>query len=184
MWKPVLTLPAALLNVATALIVAATALPAVAETKVFITRDADGNPVFSDRKSANSEAHVVKELPSMPAFKTAPPKPEQTEPEPALPQYTSLSIISPVDGITLQRGQNGSLQVSGVLTPSLNKGDSIVLRSGSKELARGRQSTFNLTNLDRGEHVLRMSVENAAGEALIKSQDVTIYVQRASSLAR
>ncbi|MEK9712870.1 MAG: hypothetical protein VW258_09910 [Thalassolituus sp.] len=177
MWKSVQNLPLALL-------IAAVTLPVSAGTQVFITRDADGNPIFSDRKSSNSETHVVKELPSMPAFKTAPPKPEQADPEPALPQYTSLSIISPVDGTTVQRGQNGNLQVSGVLTPSLNKGDSIVLRSGSKELARSHQSTFNLTHLERGEHVLTMSVENANGESLIQSQNIKIFVQRASSLAR
>ena len=170
----------------TAIIVTAIAAPALAQTKVYITRDADGNPVFSDRKSSGAEAHVVQELPSMPAFNVPDParQPETQNREPVPVSYTSLSIISPSNGTDLPRGMAGDIQVSGVLTPALQGDDEVILKDSGKEIARSKQTTFTLTNLDRGEHNLQMEVVSPDGEVRISSQNITLYVQRSSSLAR
>ena len=106
-------------------------VPASAETRVYVTRDADGNPIFSDRQSTGAEAHVVKELPSMPAFRRDAPATDAPAPEKSAEQttaYTSLSIVTPSNGTQLERGFNGELEVSGVLTPALSKGDRVVLK--------------------------------------------------------
>ena len=171
---------------ATAVVTVSSALPATAQTKVYITRDADGNPVFSDRKSAGSETHVVQDLPSMPAFNVPEPErpSEESSDEPVTPVYTSLSIISPADGTTLPIGVNGDVRISGVLTPALQKKDSIVLLDAGIEIARGSQTSFQLDNLDRGEHRLHMEVRGPDGEVRITSQSIILHVKRASSLAR
>ena len=171
---------------ATAVVTVSSALPATAQTKVYIPRDADGNPVFSDRKSAGSETHVVQELPSMPAFNVPQPErpSEESDDEPVTPAYTSLSIISPADGTTLPIGVNGDVRISGVLTPALQKKDMIVLMDGGIEIARGGQTSFQLDNLDRGEHRLHMEVRGPDGDVRISSQSITLHVKRASSLAR
>ena len=162
------------------------ATSAIAQTKVYITRDADGNPIFSDRKSAGSETHVVDELPSMPAFAVpAPIRPtDKTNDAQPVQAYTSLSIISPADGTSLPQGLNGEVRIAGVLTPGLQGDDEIVLRDAGTEIMRGTQTTFEVTNLDRGEHRLTMEVVTPEGDVAIRSQTITLFVQRTSSLAR
>lgn len=161
-------------------------LPALAETRVYITKDADGNPVFSDRRTQGSEAHIVRELPSMPAFEaeTTTPTAAPAERDQDQFSYTSLTIVAPAAGATLPTGQAGNLEVSGVLSPGLRDSDSLVLVQNGVEVASGRQTAFQLTNMNRGEHELQMLVKNAQGKTIIRSQTVTIFVQRNSSLAR
>ena len=173
----------ALLLVAAALLLT-TLAPAQAETQVFITRDAEGNPVFSDRRSQDAEEHVVTELPSMPAFKI---KEKEKKPEAQTPKavtYTSLSIVSPAAGTNIANGFVGDVEVSGVLSPGLAAGDKIVLKDSKLVIATNQQTSFSVKNLDRGEHTLSMHVIGPDGETKISSQPVTIFVQRSSSLAR
>ena len=153
-------------------------------TEVYISRDAQGNVVFSDRPSANSQRHEVRELPSVPAFVA--PVSSQTPAavnEPTF-SYTSLSIITPTDGQTIPTGMAGNVEVSGVLSPGLREADSLLLLSNGNVLREGRQTSFQLTNLDRGEHTLQMVVRDKDGKNLISSNPVTLFVQRASILNR
>lgn len=161
-------------------------LPAQAETQVYITRDADGNPIFSDRRSQNAEEHVVTELPSMPAFKvkTAQALDSNKASESTGATYTSLNIVSPASGTNIENGYAGDVEVSGVLSPGLGDGDKIVLKDGEQVIATNTQTSFMVKNLSRGEHTLSMHVINSDGDVKISSQPVTIYVQRSSSLAR
>ena len=157
-----------------------------AETKVFMTKDKDGNPIFSDRNTQGAEAHVIQELPSMPAYKGQPANAaaapaERTEDKFS---YTSLSIVAPANGATMAPGLSGNIEVSGVLSPGLRDGDRIVLLRNGLEVASGRQTAFSLENLERGEHQLQMRVENSSGKAIINSQTISVFVQRTSSLAR
>ena len=68
-------------------------------TEVYISRDANGNVIFSDKPGQNSEKHAVKELPSIPAY-VPPPSAHQPAKvnEPSF-NYTSLTIITPTNGI-------------------------------------------------------------------------------------
>lgn len=149
-------------------------------TEVYVSRDANGNMVFSDKPSANSQVHTVPELPSVPALA---PSTSLTPPakvsEPSF-SYTSLSILSPVTGFNLPMGYTGNLEVSGVLVPGLRESDTIYLMDGPHILQQGRQTSFNLSNLDRGEHQLQLLVRDKQGKTLIRSNTVTVHVQRAS----
>lgn len=157
-----------------------------AQTTVYITRDADGNPTFSDKKSAGAEMHIVEELPSMPAFpvstSTRPTRKFDTSEREST--YDRLTIISPVDGTTLPQALNGDVQITALLLPELQDTDEIVLRDAGTEIMRGTETTFALTQLDRGEHRLSVEVVSAEGDTVIRSQTITLYVQRTSSLSR
>jgi hypothetical protein len=153
-------------------------VPASAATEVYVSRDENGNLIFSDRPSKNSEKHEVKELPTMPAMKV-PEKESEPEPkkEPAF-EYTSLAIVSPSEGTNIPRGMGGNISVNGVLSPGLQAGHSVVLLQGSTVVKRGRQTSFSLSNLSRGEYQFQLQVRDKNDEALISSQPVTVYVQR------
>lgn len=160
------------------------ASPLLWATEVYISRDADGNVTFSDKPGANAQRHEVRELPSIPALRVPAetPPPEKVK-EPSF-SYTSLSIITPVTGQTLPTGQSGNVAVSGVLSPGLRETDTLLLLHNGTVMRQGRQTSFQLQNLERGEHTLQLVVRDEAGNTLISSNAVTIFVQRASSLRR
>ncbi|MDF1764116.1 MAG: DUF4124 domain-containing protein [Oleibacter sp.] len=156
----------------------------VSATEVYVSRDASGNAVFSDRPSANSESLTIRDLSTVPAIGTQEAdKDEQSEPEPnSAIEYTSLSIISPLSGTVIPNGAAGDVEISAVLTPALGPKHKIVLMDNGQVVKEGRQTTFKLNNLDRGEHSLSMMVQNDAGDTQITSQQVTIYINRPSAL--
>lgn len=156
--------------------------PVSAETEVFVSRDKNGNLIFSDRPSKNSEKHKVKELPTMPAM-VVPEKPAQTPETPIEDafEYTSLAVVAPTDGAVLPRGSAGNLTISGVLSPGLQPKHTVVLVSKGDVKQRGRQTSFTLSNLPRGEHTYQLQVRDAKNKVLISSQAITVHVQRTSA---
>ena len=157
------------------------ALTAAAETKVYITRDKNGNPVYSDRKSADAEDMVVKSLPTVPAMKLSGPD-EPEAPRNEAVGYQRISIVSPSSGSTLQAGHAGDTEIAGMLLPGLQEGHSIVLTDNGAEIERGQKPGFAVTNLDRGEHVFVLQVRDGSDKVLISSDPVTLYVHRPSAL--
>ncbi|WP_430461590.1 DUF4124 domain-containing protein [Thalassolituus sp. LLYu03] len=151
---------------------------------VYMSRDANGNVVFSDQPSTNSQKHEVRELPSVPAFVAPAKAPVVKAEKPAAFTYTSLSIVSPQNGHQVASGYAGSLSVNGVLSPGLRESDTLVLLDNTLKVASGRQTAFSLSNLERGEHSLQMAVIDAQGNTLISSNSVTIFVQRPSVIKR
>lgn len=155
-----------------------------AATEVYISRDAKGNMVFSDRPSSNAEVLSIKELPSMPAYTV----PEKVEPTSTTKEqdfsYSSLAIISPANNFTLETGYTGNLDVTALLSPSLRDTDTLYLLDNNQVIRKGRQGAFSLTNLDRGEHVFQVVVRDEKGNTLITSNSVAVHVKRASVLNR
>lgn len=164
-----------------AMTAAAFTFTAVATTEVYVTRDKNGNLIFSDKPGKNSEKHKVKELPTMPALKI--PEPEESKPEPKAPafEYTSLAVVAPNDGTVLPRGSAGNLSISGVLSPGLQPKHTVVLLNRSSVIERGRQTSFSLSNLPRGEHQFQLQVRDENDEVLISSQTIAVQVQRTSA---
>lgn len=153
-------------------------------TDVYMSRDANGNVIFSDQPGANAQKHEVKELPSMPAFVPPPAEPKVSKSKEPAYNYTSLSIVSPQNDMQLAAGYSGSLDVNGVLSPGLRDGDTLVLLDNNQNVASGRQTAFHLDNLSRGQHQLQMVVRDASGNTLISSNTVTVHVQRVSTIKR
>lgn len=153
-------------------------------TEVYISRDANGNVIFSDKPGKNSEKHTVKELPSIPAY-VPPPSTQQPANvnEPSF-SYTSLSIVTPSNGQDIPTGFAGNVEVSGVLSPGLREADTLYLLDNGEVIRQGRQTAFQLTNISRGEHSLQLVVRDKAGNTIISSNLVTVNVQRTSVLNR
>lgn len=153
-------------------------------TEIYMSRDAQGNVIFSDRPSEHSQRHEIKELPSVPAFT---PPVESLQPakvtEPTF-SYTSLAIISPTNDFTLTTGHAGNLTVSGLLSPGLRETDTLVLLLNNQVVKQGRQTSFSLENLSRGEHLVQIQVRDSKGKPLLSSNPVTVHVKRASALNR
>ncbi len=149
-------------------------------TEVYVSRDANGNVVFSDRPSASSERHEVKELPSIPALtpNTSLNSPAKAN-EPSF-SYTSLSILSPSNDQVFNIGQGGNVDISGVLVPNLREADTLYLLDNGNVIQEGRQTSVSLSNMDRGSHGLQFVVRDKQGKTLISSNTVTIHIQRAS----
>lgn len=153
-------------------------------TEVYMSRDANGNVIFSDKPSSNAQVHEIKELPSVPAYT---PPVESLQPakktEPTF-SYTSFAIISPSDDFTLPTGFTGNLEISGLLSPGLRESDTIHLLDNNRSIKQGRQTAFFLENLNRGEHVFQMQVRDSKGKAIMTSNSITVHVKRASVLNR
>lgn len=165
----------------TCLLGLALTLPVIAETKVYITRDENGNPVFSDRKSAESEDMVVRQLPTVPAMKLPDSRSAESNSEEQT-GYQRMGIVSPASGSTLNPGDAGDTKIAGILIPGLQPGHVIVLTDNGNEVARGEKPSFELTNLDRGEHIFVLQVRDKQDKIRISSAPVTLYVQRPSAL--
>lgn len=153
-------------------------------SEVYFSRDENGNVVFSDKPSANSEVHQVKEIPTVPALVIPDKQQEAAADAKENFEYTSLSIVTPTNDQTIPTGHAGNVEVSGVLSPGLRAGDTIYLLDQQSVIRKGRRTSFSLTNLSRGEHKLQLVVKDKNGKELISSHPVTIHVHRASVLRR
>lgn len=95
--------------------------------------------------------------------------------------YTEIRIIAPKSGQSI-RANDGDVSVALSLSPKLGAGDEIVITLDGKEFSRGRSRVANLTNLDRGEHALKVSVVNSKSKTLITSGVMMFTVLRNSAL--
>ena len=153
-------------------------------TQVFVSRDAEGNFVFSDRSSPYSETHTVKPLPTVPAIKFER-LPAITEPDMAnlLPTpYQLLSILYPRDQDNLPPGITATLEVMVGLRPTLETSDKLVLLDNGKPYYEGRDLTIPAPYLDPGEHQLQLAIRNTNGDLVMRSEIITVYIQRHSIL--
>lgn len=166
------------------------AAPAVADV-VYKSVDPNGNVVYSDKPSPNSEKIEVGELPTVPALVTdrSGPRPPGEDEDadggqaPLPPDYTRLEITSPANDTALRmEGDNLTVPVTVSLDPPLFGTDTIVLFLDGKEYASGRGPGFQVTNVERGTHELRAIVRGPDGKILESSPTSTFHVLLHSAL--
>jgi len=153
---------------------------ALAETNVYRSIDAEGNPVFSDIPTADSETIELQEIQTVPAeknlkFESRPSK--QVQPD----KYTSLKITSPADG-TEVRENAGNVTVEVELKPELRKTDSLQLSFDSEIVQEGNQTTFEITDIDRGTHQISVAIIDKDGNEIKRSSSITFHLQRTANL--
>jgi len=152
----------------------------MAETSIYRSYDADGNPVFSDEPSAGSESIDIGEVQTVPAETDV--KFEYTKRESSKPGwYSGLMITSPGNDEAV-RANAGDITVEVKIEPRLRKQDRIKLYLDSQLVEEGSETSFTLTELDRGTHRLYASVFDDKGEELLRSSAVTFHLQRESVL--
>lgn len=153
---------------------------AVAETSVYRSVDAEGNPVFSDKPTADSEAIELKEIQTVPAeknlkFESRPSK--QMNPE----RYTSLEITSPANGDDI-RENAGNVTVEVEVKPKLRQADRLQLSFDSEIVQEGNQTTFEITEIDRGTHQISVAIIDRNGNEVKRSSSISFHLQRTSNL--
>ena len=167
-------------------IIACTFLACVAagHAQVYRWTDEQGNLHFSDSppESRDFEEVDIPPVLSVPAFK-APEQSAETsldnEPDPKV--YQRFRIIHPENDSAI-RNNAGDLSVSLAMEPPLKGNHSIVLFMDGISVAEGRQSTFQLNNVDRGTHTLHAEVRDSAGTTLLTTDPVEFSILRVSVL--
>ena len=158
---------------------------AIATTQVYVTRDAEGNLIFSDRPSADAETHEVEALPTVPAFKV---KKQQGETEPVdlEPEnfYTNVQILSPNNEANIPHGLASELSAVIDVQPALRPDDEIILTVDGNTAGRGTSNSYPLKNLSRGKHILEARIVDDRNRTLLKSRTINIYIQQPSLLNR
>lgn len=145
-------------------------LPLLNAETVYKTVDEDGNIIFTDKPSADSEEIKLKELQTIDNPNPAQYRPPSKKSKPIDESnvYKTLLITNPTDGSGI-RNNAGNVTISVSLQPGLRSGHSIVIKMDGKEISNGSATSASLSNIDRGSHNIDVSVVNSAGKSLISS---------------
>lgn len=155
-------------------------IPGLCQAEIYRSLDEHGNPVFSDQPPADRPAERL-ELPptptvDMPAPPPSPP-PLPTNDDDA-PSYRTLDIGGLPDDEGALRANNGTFTVYALLDPPLRQGHRLRFVLDEQVLAHtGNNAELTLTELDRGEHRLRLEVL-AADRVVQRSDTRTFTLQR------
>jgi len=147
--------------------------PAFAE--VYRSVDADGNVAYTDRPSPDAEKVWIDKVQTIPAgtdeFKYTPPE------KPDLGNYTELEIVNPENNHVFT-GNTGEVTVSVTIQPALRDSDSFIFYMDGQKKGDSRSNSFQMTNLDRGTHTVKVDVVNQDGKSLKSSATVSFTVKR------
>ena len=158
---------------------------AAAQTKVYESKDKSG-PVFSDQPSPGAKELTLPPPNVMPGTT---PAPQQAAPQPALPVYRLLNILSPEDKGTVH-SNTGAFDVRLQASPELRAGDRIRVKLDGNPIGRDFRSTaISLTDADWQasassasiEHTLQATIVDKDGKVLIESSAVTFYARRTTA---
>lgn len=147
--------------------------------------DEDGVVHFSDRPIPGAEqielpAQRTSSGPRTPTPSSSFTRRNEPEPEPEETeyQYESLSVASPASEETLWNIE-GVLNVQLALSPRLERGHRIrVYFNGEPQMVSG--TSFQLTEVYRGEHNLQAEVIDRRGQLKIRSEPSRFFVQQTS----
>ncbi len=161
------------------LLLSLTAAPVLAGS-IYKTVDANGNTLYTDSPSVNQKAEEVN-LPAITPLQINTPqrsyKPATKKQNKAKIDYSSLKITSPANDSTVRN--NGSFNVSAELKTGLMSNHKFQLFvNGKKHGKKQRHSSFKVTDLDRGAHVLEVAIVDRKGKK-IETASSTVHVQKA-----
>lgn len=163
-----------------------------ASGRIYKTVDENGNVVFTDVPPSNNgdRAAITVEEPN--TFVTSEALPREDwivepgqgseeggkERERTLP-YRSLTVTNPVDDSSV-RENAGNVSVTVLPAPDLQSGHRIRLLLDGNPQQEGNQTTFQLSNIDRGTHSLSAEIVDADGQVLFAGGASTFHLQRHS----
>src|SRR3989304_10029508 len=144
---------------------------------VYRSGDKDGNMVVSVAPVEGAEEIEIKEVQTIPALPVSSGEALST-PAPEEKPYTSLKIASPGNDEAI-RDNTGNLNVIIEINPQLQSMHKLTLYLDGGEYASSSSTTFNLMNLDRGTHQLRVVVQDPVGKILTSTPSITFHILRA-----
>lgn len=160
--------------------------------KIYRTVDEDGNVVFTDVPPRPDQRGETVDLDSGNDF--TPPQrsndaisleawrgeaggPEAEEE--AVTRYNSLQVASPEDDAAV-RNNAGNVTITAAVDPELQPGHSLQLYLDGELQQSGANTTFQLSNVDRGTHEVQLRIVGAGGETLMSSPGSVFHLQRRS----
>lgn len=167
---------------------------------VYVTLDKEGTPRYSDRPSKNARLthHTFTLTPrlSLPqavieqTVKVSAQK-EKSSPLPSpknTPSAKAMKSAQPPIKLTISTPYNkqsilsnsGSLQVTTITSPTLPANHNLQLLLNRKPLSKQQDTTFELTNLERGAHQLQLLQLDENGKVIAKSPTVRFYVRKST----
>jgi hypothetical protein len=160
---------------------------AVQADDIYRSVDRDGNVTFTDEPDTKAELIELEELPTYEAaplpilpIETAVPEEEPVE-KVNKPKY-KISITSPEQNQSIWAG-GGILTATVSVQPELNsqRADKVQFKLDGKKVGEPQTGlTYSFENLDRGSHILAVSVVNNKGKILKTSKSVLFHVHRKS----
>ena len=173
------------------LLVAGVCSPGILMAAIFSWTDASGNLIFGDTppQGVTAKPLTPPKLTVLEGFAnrykdTSVDKKDNTSKNrvvtqaPAVTVYKGLKVIAPKQGQAI-RANDGDVSVALSFSPKLRQGDKIAFTLDGKELQQGVSKVTNMTNLDRGEHILTVSIIDKSSKKLISSENVKFSVLRA-----
>jgi hypothetical protein len=142
--------------------------------------DEEGNVTFSDQPADDAQRIDIGPTnttapPPANAFPTPPP-----EPEPAATEAYQLAITAPENETIIPRGP-GNFSVTASVKPGLRNAHKLqLMMDGEPREAPQTGTTWNLTNVFRGEHNIQVAVIDSDGEQLAISESIKVFVFRPS----
>ena len=166
-------------------------MPAAAQ--IYRVTDADGNVVFTDVPPRPDEKSDPVELGSGSTFEIEDALPskssatswssDSTDDESADDiqtfGYEMLQVVSPANDASV-RENAGNVTVSVAVNPELRPGNRVQLEMDGKVIRTTTTTQINLTEVDRGSHVLRAHIIDDGGDRLISSEPSVFHLSRYS----
>lgn len=153
----------------------ALALPASAE--IYRYTDERGNPVYTNQPPQGVSTESVQLGPTNTVAAPVPAAPPKPDSEAEL-RYSRLEITGVPDDDATLRANAGNFTFGVSLEPGLHADDLLqVLLDGQPLAPPGRQTSFQLSQVDRGTHSLQ-AVILRDGEPLQSSASVSFTLQR------
>jgi len=160
--------------------------------RVYRVVDEDGNVVFTDVPPATREQDASVDVPEPNSFDPvqagaiAPEEDrlrwgEEAAEGEGKPVYRRLGIVSPADDASVRQNA-GNVTVEVALEPGLSANHRLQLLLDGAPVETGKESRFELTNVDRGTHSLTARVLDQSGAAVIESEPSVFHLQRYSIL--
>lgn len=157
-------------------------VPLAATAEVYKWVDEQGNVVYSDQPRPGAKPL---DLPEVSTYKSVPPGravPRERAAEAAGPMY-GVQVLQPEPEATV-RDNRGIMDVRVATEPPLlpERGHRLAIQLDDQAVQYTSSLEFQLTEVQRGAHTLRVWVTDKEGEAISDRQAVTFFMHQASRL--
>lgn len=162
--------------------------PVIHASTIYSWVDNDGVVHFSDQPTPQATIYRFNSLPSTvsAASIASESKPEESSPPPPPPEVitpASVRLLAPVHEQTI-RDNSGIISISAIANRNLNKGHRMqLLLDGQTYHQPQTNSTWRLTNIDRGSHQLQIQLLKD-GKVIALSKRITVFLHRTSVFQR
>lgn len=167
-------------------------MAATTQAAIYRTVDEEGNVVFTDVPPRPGEPGQAVDIKQPNSFEPSASGnrisledwargqgDEDDERNPGEVRYSALRITSPANDEAL-RDNAGNVTVRAHLEPDLATGHALQLYLDGTLSQTGPDTTFQLSNVDRGTHSVELRVVDGSGATLINSQPAVFHLQRRS----